>query len=78
MEMLVRVIEYVHSPSLEIETSGGVKFTIEEKRDGLVIKSSSPLFAEWGEPGEVVIRQLDKHLREEMESWPEPRILHGC
>lgn len=74
MGMIVRVVEYIHSPLLEIETSGGVKFTIEEKGGGLVIKAGSSLFADWGKPGEVVIRQI----KEEVENWPETKILHGC
>lgn len=74
MGLLIRAVEYIHSPILEIETTGGVRFTIEELNGGLVIKGQNEMFAEWGKPGEVVIRQV----KEEVENWPELRVIHGC
>ena len=72
MGLLVRSVQYIHTPTLEVETSDGVKYTLETGNDGaLVIKSDKLMFAELGKPYEVVVRQL-----EQVEEWTELKAVH--
>jgi len=72
MGLIVRSVHYDHVPSLEVETSDGIKYILESGSDGsLVIKSNKLMFAELGKPYEVVIRQL-----EQVEEWTELHAIH--